>query len=231
MRTENNPRKICENGWLFNVDKPIGKSSFAVCSYLRKLSRIKKVGHAGTLDPNATGVLLVAIGKATKRIDSFVGLEKEYRGRIRFGLTTDTYDTDGTVLYEKPVEGLTREMVEEGLKAFSGEISQVPPSFSALKHKGRPLYKYARKGEIITPEPRKVTIYEIALEMFEPPETVIRVTCSRGTYIRSIAHDLGEALGFGAVLSGLTRTRIGDFGLDDSLKWDELAGAVEGMIL
>jgi len=227
----NNPRKICDGGWILNVSKPVGKTSFAVVSYVRKLSHIKKVGHAGSLDPNAEGVLIVAVGKATKKIEQFVNYEKEYVGRVRFGIETDTFDSDGSVISTSPVNGLNAEKIEQALQTFSGTISQVPPRFSALKYKGRPMYEYARRGEIIEPEPRDVNVYDIRLESVELPDAVIRITCSRGTYIRSIAHDLGQMLGCGAILHALTRERIGDYHIRDALKWHELPHMIEEVIV
>jgi len=219
-----------EAGWILNVHKPTGKTSFAVVSYVRRLSGIRKVGHAGSLDPQANGVLLVAAGKATKRIEELMNFEKEYVGTVRFGIVTDTYDRDGKILKEYDTRRLTEPAVRESLNNFSGTIQQEPPVFSALKYRGKPLYTYARKGEPVTPEPREVTVYRIALESFHNPEAVIRVVCARGTYVRSIAHDLGKALGCGAILSGLTRERIGHYHLRDAILWENLPEKVEEAI-
>ncbi|MFC1557241.1 tRNA pseudouridine(55) synthase TruB [candidate division KSB1 bacterium] len=218
-------------GWILNVNKPVGKTSYAVVSYVKKLSKIRKVGHAGSLDPGASGVLIIVIGRATKQVEKLMDLEKVYTGTVRFGMVTDTYDLDGTLIEERDVKGVNAELIEQSLKAFSGTVKQVPPPFSALKHKGRPLYSYARKGEIVIPDAREVNIYSIELESYIEPDAVIHVTCSRGTYIRSIAHELGRKLGCGAVLSSLTRERVGEYRLSDSCSWDELPDTVNAMIL
>lgn len=209
-------------GFILNVNKPKGKTSFSVVSYVKRLSGIKKVGHAGTLDPLATGVLLIVAGRATKQVENLMTLEKEYVGTVKFGIVTDTYDSNGRILSEEDAGYVTESAVRNKLKNFNGKIKQVPPSFSALKYKGKPLYKYARKGEIIKPEPREVMVHSIELESFSETGAIIRVVCSRGTYIRSIAHDLGQKLGCGAILSGLIRVRIGNFHVDDAVTWEDL---------
>ncbi|MCP4725939.1 MAG: tRNA pseudouridine(55) synthase TruB [bacterium] len=202
-------------------------TSFSVVAYIRKLTGIKKVGHAGTLDPAADGILLVAVGKATKRIEGLMGMEKEYVGNFKFGITTDSFDAEGKITDQRSCEGLSEDLIRKELENFKGTIDQVPPVFSALKHKGKPLYKYARKGIKIEPAPRKVKISEIALESFKKDEARIRVVCSRGTYIRSIANDLGEALGCGAILNGLTRERIGSYMIKDSISMEGLPEKIE----
>jgi len=209
-------------GIILNVNKPVGKSSFAVVSYLKRLAGVKKIGHAGTLDPEASGVLLIVIGRATKQVESLMSLEKEYVGTVRFGIVTDTYDSTGNILERHSTEGLTEQSITKALARFKGEIHQVPPRFSALKYKGKPLYSYARKGVIISPYSRPVRIYEIELDSFHSPEATIRIVCSRGTYVRSIAHDLGQVLGCGAILSSLTRIRIGEYHIDDAVSWESL---------
>ncbi len=230
MTKRKNPFEVCEGGWILNINKPVGKTSFAVVSYIRKLFNIKKVGHAGTLDPAAEGVLIVAVGKATKKVESFMDLEKEYRGTVKFGVVTDTYDSEGRIVEENEVADLSFSRIENKLQEFSGKIMQTPPLFSALKHKGKPLYKYARKGEKIIPKPREINIYKIDLESFAENEAVIRIICSRGTYIRSIAYDLGRKLGCGAMLSGLVRVRIGDYHIDDAVTWDDLPKRVKEVL-
>lgn len=224
MRTtqEIQPKRTKDFGYIINVNKPAGKTSFDVVAYVRKLSGIKKVGHAGTLDPDASGVLLIVLGTATKQVENLMGLEKEYLTTIRLGVDTDTYDSSGKVVEKKPVKGLTRNKITSVLEQFEGEILQVPPPFSALKYKGKPLYTYARKGNIITPDARKVNVSKISLESMEIPDITVRVVCSRGTYIRSIAHDLGKKLGCGGIVYQLTRLRIGDYDLSNSVTWGQL---------
>ncbi|MFC1554109.1 tRNA pseudouridine(55) synthase TruB [candidate division KSB1 bacterium] len=216
--------------YILNVNKPVGKSSFSIVHYVRKLSGVKKVGHAGTLDPNASGVLLVVMGKATKQVEALMTMEKEYIGKIKLGLVTDTLDICGSIIEKKPIGNITAEEIRKHLLDFEGEILQTPPIYSALKYKGKPLYKYARKGEKIEPEPRKVNIYEISLISFNKDEAVIKVICSRGTYIRCIARDLGEKLGCGGTISELSRTRIGDYHIDDSVDWEDLPKKINSLV-
>lgn len=210
-----------ENGYLFNIDKPLGKTSFNVVYTIRKTTGIKKVGHAGTLDPLATGVLLVAAGKATKSIHKLVGMEKEYIGKVKFGVVTDTYDAEGRVLEENSLDALKESDIVSALSKFRGEILQTPPIYSALKVKGKPLYKYARQGVEVKIEPRKVVINEIELLSFDGIEAEIKVKCSKGTYIRSLAYDLGRELGCGAMLNGLVRTKIGPYFIENSINLDD----------
>ncbi len=216
-------------GAVMNVSKPIGKSSFAVVSYIRKLSKIRKVGHAGTLDPAASGVLLIALGKATKKVEQLMNCEKEYIGSIQFGYETDSYDNSGKMIAEYPVNDLKREDIENALRDFRGEISQVPPVYSALKHNGQPLYEYARKGEPVIPDARMVHVRDLSIEYYEAGIARIRMVCSRGTYVRSIAHDLGLKLGCGAVLCGLTRVRVGEYLIKDAAMWDHLPETVRNL--
>ncbi len=194
------------------IDKPAGMTSHDVVDRLRRTFGWRKVGHAGTLDPLATGVLVLLVGRATKAQARFLNDDKAYRFRMRFGIETDTHDIDGEVV--RRVE--TPFTVEEAalravLERFRGEIEQLPPMVSAIKHKGKPLYKYARRGQEIEREPRKVTISELELLAFDGREAQIALTCSKGTYVRTIAHDIGQALGVGACLTALRRTRSGVF--------------------
>jgi len=214
--------KTDDFGIILNVNKPVGKSSFAVVSYIKRLTGVKKVGHAGTLDPEASGVLLIVMGKATKQVESLMSLEKEYIGTVQFGLITDTYDSTGNILEQNSIEKLTEKSITQALTQFKGSIQQVPPRFSALKYKGKPRYSYARNGKIILPDRRPVHIYEIKLDSFHASKAIIRIVCSRGTYVRSIAHDLGQVLGCGAILSALTRMRIGEYHIDDAVSWENL---------
>lgn len=216
--------------FILSVNKPEGKTSFAVVSYVKKLSGIKKVGHSGTLDPFASGVLLIVMGKATKQVERLMNLEKEYITTVRFGVATDTYDYTGKVLEEFSTKDLSEQGIKNALTRFEGDIEQVPPIFSALKYKGKPLYKYARKGEHVTLNARSVKISGITLESFKSPEAIIRIVCSRGTYIRSIAHDLGKFLGCGAMLTELTRLRIGSYHIDDTITWNQLPEKMKEII-
>lgn len=206
---------------VFLIDKPVGPSSFTMVRHMRKLLGIKKVGHAGTLDPFASGLLIVCAGRpATKMISLFMDGEKEYIATLCLGKQTTTLDPEGDVVEEHPVGSLTHETIEACLINFRGEQMQTPPAYSALKHKGKPLYYYARKGIQIEKEPRKINIHE--LERIESaadvsgdfPEITLRVVCSKGTYIRTLAADIGDALGCGAYLTALRRTRSGPFSID-----------------
>lgn len=204
------------------INKPKGPSSFRIVSKVKRLIGGGKVGHGGTLDPLATGVLVVLIGKATKKTSSLLTADKEYRARIRLGITTDTLDAEGTTLKREEVAEYPVEKILEVLNSFEGETLQVPPIHSALKHRGRKLYELARKGIQVDPKPRKVKIYRIELLDYSHPWLTIRVECSKGTYIRALARDIGEKLGCGAYLADLTRTRVGRFTLDECINSDML---------
>jgi len=206
---------------ILNINKPYGITSHDVVDRVRRLSGQRQVGHAGTLDPLATGVLLVCLGIATRLAEFLMDSPKLYRAHLRLGVTTDTYDAEGTVVAERPVE-VGREDVERALDRFRGPILQVPPMFSALKKGGRPLYRLARRGEIVERAPRPVEIYRLDLVEWSPPDLTLEVLCSPGTYIRSLAHDLGEALGCGAYLVGLVRLASGEFRLEDAVDLETL---------
>ncbi len=206
------------------VDKPAGITSFRVVQWVRRATGIKKVGHAGTLDPFATGLLVVCIGRpATRRIDGLMAGDKEYLATLRLGIETDSFDLEGTVTAETVVPALQRGQVEDCLAGFVGPQLQRPPAFSALKHQGKPLYHYARQGIQVEKEPRPVSIHELELLAFEPERLAIRVRCSKGTYIRALAADIGRALGCGAHLEALRRTRSGTFSVQDAVAGDRLA--------
>ena len=209
-------------GLILNVYKPPGITSFGAVRKIRHALKVKKVGHAGTLDPMAEGVLIVMVGKATKRAVEFESLTKKYDALIRLGISTDTYDITGNVLSEKDCSKISRETIESALRDFIGEIDQIPPMYSALKIDGQKLYKLARQGIVVERKPRRIIIDDIRLTEFNPPSFRIEVACSKGTYIRSIAHDLGEKLGCGGCLEELKRTAIGSFRIEDSLKLDEI---------
>jgi tRNA pseudouridine55 synthase len=218
------------------VDKPVGPTSFAVLKQVRRAlvrarggaGRAPKLGHGGTLDPMASGVLPVCLGEATKVIPFLLGADKEYLASVRFGVETDTLDATGQVLSEKAVGNLDAARLEAALAVFRGEIEQVPPMFSALKHHGRPLYRYARAGQTVERAPRRVKVYELVLLAFEPPDRArLRIRCSKGTYIRSLAADLGRHLGVGAHLAELRRTASGPFTLAQALSLDTIDAWVD----
>ncbi len=213
----------------FLIDKPEGASSFYMVRQVRRVLGMKKVGHAGTLDPFATGLLIICAGRpATKLISGIMEGEKEYLATLRLGVQTTTLDPEGDVTCEKPVGRISVAEVESCLEKFRGEQLQVPPIYSALKHKGKPLYYYARKGIAIEKPPRSVNIFTLertgeSLELNdESPYLTIRVVCSKGTYIRTLGADIGNALGCGAYLTSLRRTRSGCFDIKDSLPGQQL---------
>lgn len=205
-----------------NVYKPVGMTSHDVVSKLRKLTNIKQIGHTGTLDPFAEGVLPVCIGKATRLIE-FLEDDKEYLATVQFGVSTTTYDREGEVIYTSDKK-LVSEDVKNALKAFEGEISQLPPIYSAIKVKGKKLYEYARSGQEVEIKPRKVTIENIELKSFDEKlqQAEILIKCSKGTYIRSIANDLGQKLQCGAHLIKLVRTQAGRFRIENSVNLEGL---------
>jgi tRNA pseudouridine55 synthase len=207
-------------GEVLLIDKPLRWTSFDVVNKVRNALKKKygkiKVGHAGTLDPLATGLLIVCTGKFTKRVDEYQAQEKEYTGTIMLGATTPTLDAEMAPDKTYPTEHITEEMVREAVKKFIGEIDQMPPQFSALKVGGETAYKAAREGRELELKPRRVTITEFEITNIALPEVAFRVVCSKGTYIRSLARDLGTALDSGGYLTSLIRTRIGEFKLTDA---------------
>lgn len=205
-----------EEGQVLLIDKPLKWTSFDVVQKIRKAIKVKKVGHAGTLDPLATGLLIVCTGKFTKRINEYMGQEKEYTGTITLGAVTPTYDLESEPENFKPYEHLTEETIRAATAPFMGEILQLPPAHSAIKKDGKRLYQLARAGEEVKLEPRKVIIKEFELTAIELPVISFKVVCSTGTYIRSLANDFGAALGCGGYLSSLRRTRIGNFKVEDA---------------
>lgn len=200
---------------IMNVYKEAGFTSHDVVAKLRGICKQKKIGHTGTLDPDAVGVLPVCLGSGTKLCDMLTGETKEYIARFRLGITTDTQDISGKLLEEKEV-GVSEEQVREMLSHFVGELQQIPPMYSALKVGGKKLYELAREGKEVERKARPVTIYELELLKAEHPEYEIRVTCSKGTYIRTLCHDVGQALSCGAVMTSLVRSRVGEFRLRDA---------------
>lgn len=216
-----------------NIDKPRGLTSHDVVGRVRWLLKQRgqkrvKVGHAGTLDPLATGVLVVCVGGASRLSEYVMGHDKTYRAVVRFGVETDTYDADGKTLSVRDASHLTPDAVQAALASFIGQIAQIPPMHSAIKQGGKKLYELARAGQMVERSPRAVTIHRITLDGWDArtyahPEVVLEIVCSSGTYIRSLAHDLGAVLGVGAHLTALTRTRSGVFQLSDSLSLERLA--------
>ena len=221
-------------GEIFCIDKPLNWTSFNAVKRLRGavirrtgLKKIK-VGHAGTLDPLATGVLIVCTGKATKRIEELQTGVKEYVATIALGSTTPSFDLETEIDATYPVDHINRELVEEVLKNFAGRIEQVPPAFSACKIDGKRAYTMARKGKDVELKAKELVIDEIELQDYKTGEISVRVVCSKGTYIRALARDIGEALGSGAHLTALRRTRVGDVKIDDCLTIDDAVAQIAG---
>jgi tRNA pseudouridine55 synthase len=210
-----------------NVDKPAGWTSFRVAALVRRRSGVCRVGHTGTLDPSATGVLVVCLGAATRLSEYVMELSKTYRAEVRLGVTTDTFDAAGAPVSEADPSSVSREQVEEALAAFLGEIEQVPPLFSAIKHAGEPLYRYARSRREVEPRPRRVVVHRLQLLDFRPPLLTVELECGKGTYVRSLAHDLGQRLGCGAHLASLMRLRVGFFTLEDACTLPRLEQAFD----
>jgi len=206
-----------------NIDKPAGITSFDVVRQIRRAAGVRKVGHAGILDQPASGVLPVAIGNATKLIDEVMHARKGYRTTIRLGATTDTYDATGEVTSTAPaqaVAGITRAAVEAALTAFQGVFEQLPPAYSAIKRGGVPAYKAARRGEAVELEPRTVEVHALTLEVFDPPLLQLAIECGKGFYVRSLAFDLGRALGVGGHVETLRRTAVGRFTIEQATPLD-----------
>ena len=212
-----------KEGKVLLIDKPLNWTSFQVVNKVRWLIRQKfdlkkiKVGHAGTLDPLATGLLILCTGKFTKKIETYQAQVKEYTGSFTLGATTPSYDLETEIDNSFDISGITSEMIRQTTQQFLGEIQQQAPIFSALKKDGRKLYEYARAGEKVEAPTRAVTISEFEITNIEMPNIAFRVVCSKGTYIRSLAHDFGKALNNGAHLSELRRTKIGDFSVEDAI--------------
>lgn len=226
MKSDNFSAEKFKTGQTLLFDKPLNWTSFDVVNKIRwnirKTYNIKKikVGHAGTLDPKATGLLIICTGKNTKKINEFMGLEKEYTGTFTLGATTPSHDLETEVNATFPIDQLSEEKIRENVKKFIGEIEQIPPVFSALKKDGKRLYEYARNQEEVKIEPRKVVISEFEITNIDLPKVDFRVVCSKGTYIRSLADDFGKALENGAHLSDLRRTKIGKFSVENAMSVD-----------
>lgn len=204
------------------VDKPAGPTSHDVVDAVRRQFGIKKAGHAGTLDPNATGLLVILLGRGTKLSERLMGADKVYEGTIRLGVSTDSYDADGKVTATRPVPPLTLDQLNAAAAAFVGDILQTPPMVSAIKKDGVPLYKLARKGVQVEREPRLIHIYQFKFDRFDSPDGFFRVKCTKGTYVRSLAQDLGEKLGCGAHLKDLRRTVSGQLNVEDAVPFEDL---------
>jgi len=216
---------------IFLISKPRGITSHDAVEIARRRLGIRRIGHGGTLDPFAEGLLILLVGSATRLFPELQGFDKEYRAIARLGVCTDTYDISGRLLATAPPEevaAITRSKAEEVLSHFRGEISQTPPPYSALKKKGIPYYRLARRGEAIKPAPRRATAYEIELLRFNNSEIEFRLRVASGFYVRSLAHEFGQRLGVGAALTSLIRVRIGPFSLTEALRADELIRPAPG---
>ena len=216
-----------EEGKVILINKPIHWTSFDVVRKVRNLIRIKKVGHAGTLDPLASGLLILCTGKFTRRINEFMSREKEYTGSITLGASTPTFDLESEPSYFKDYHFITNELLEATTRQFIGDIQQMPPIHSAIKQQGKPVYLAARKGISVIMQPRSITIKEFTITEVELPLIKFKVVCSTGTYIRSLANDFGTALGCGGYLSGLCRTRIGEFTLGDAMTIEDFSAVID----
>ena len=209
------------------IDKPAGWTSHDVVAKLRGILHVKRIGHAGTLDPMATGVLPVFVGRATRAVEFAAEREKEYIAGLRLGVVTDTQDCTGTTLETHPVE-VTRDQVEAILDRFRGDLQQIPPMYSAVKKDGRKLYELARRGVEVERQPRPVTIHRLELlDQVSPTDYTLRVLCSKGTYVRTLCHDMGQALGCGGTLFSLRRTRSAGFTLEDAVTLEDVAAAAD----
>jgi tRNA pseudouridine55 synthase len=204
------------------VDKPTDHTSHDVVARLRGKLRMKKIGHAGTLDPMATGLLVILVGKATRLSQYLTNLDKEYEGTVEFGKITNSQDADGEVMETRPVPPMTEEELRAALQGFLGDQYQMPPMFSAIKIDGVPLYKSARKGQEVEREPRFIRVSSWDLLRFAPPRFDFRLRCSKGTYVRTLAHDLGQKLGCGAHLAALRRSATGAFRIEQALTLDQI---------
>lgn len=204
------------------IDKPYRWTSFDVVGKLRNILKIKKIGHAGTLDPLATGLLILCTGKMTKRIDEFMGMEKEYTGTFILGQTTPSHDLETEVSEKKDITHIAEKSIRNAAKQFTGKLQQVPPAHSAIKIGGKRAYSFARKGKDPELKPREVEVAVFEITLVKLPEVTFRIVCSKGTYIRSLIRDIGDALGVGAYLSQLCRTRIGPYKLEDSIRIEDV---------
>ena len=210
---------------ILNIDKPWGKTSFSVVARVKRLTGERRVGHAGTLDPTATGVLPVCLGQGTRIIEFLLDATKAYRAQIELGVATDTHDTSGKITSRGDTSVIDRSQLESALAAFRGLIQQVPPMYSAVKYRGKRLYELAREGIEVERKSRPTRIHKLELVDWQPPVVTVDVVCDKGTYIRSLAHDLGQLLGCGGHLKSLVRTRCGFFDIKDSTLMSQLEDA------
>jgi tRNA pseudouridine55 synthase len=217
-------------GKVLLLDKPLRWTSFKMIRRVRGLTFVQKVGHAGTLDPLATGLLIICTGKCTKQINDYMGMDKEYTGTLVLGATTATFDLESEPENFKSIEGISTEQIQEATTRFMGDILQLPPQHSAIKKDGVRLYETARQGIEVKVDPRKITIHTFEITKIDLPNIEFRVVCSTGTYIRSLVNDFGAALGVGAYMSALKRTKIGDFDIKDAITWEDLRDEVEVLL-
>jgi tRNA pseudouridine55 synthase len=217
-------------GKVLLLDKPIGWTSFNMVQKVRYLTRVAKVGHAGTLDPLATGLLIICTGKFTKQINTYMGMTKEYTGSMVIGATTPTYDLESEPENFKNIDHISSAQIQEATKPFVGDILQMPPQHSAIKKDGKRLYESARQGIEVKVDPRPITISVFEITSIELPTIHFRVVCSTGTYIRSLVKDFGDALGVGAYMSALRRTQIGDFKVGEAMQWEDLQSTIDTLL-
>lgn len=230
MRSRQRPGPVRDlDPWdgLLLVDKPAGPTSHDIVDAVRGHFGLAKVGHGGTLDPMATGLLVILLGRGTKLSDVVMGSDKTYEGTMELGVTTDTDDIDGEVTSRADASGVTRERLEAEMAKFAGDLMQTPPMVSAVKVGGVPLYKLARKGKTVEREPRLIHVYEFSLRGYEPPLASFVLRCTKGTYVRTICSDIGRALGCGAYLRRLHRTRSGKLRVEDAVRFEELMEMAE----
>ena len=217
-------------GKVLLLDKPIGWTSFNMVQKVRYLTRVTKVGHAGTLDPLATGLLIICTGKYTKQINTYMGMTKEYTGTMVIGATTPTYDLESEPENFKNIDHISADLIHAATLQFVGPILQMPPQHSAIKKDGKRLYESARQGIEVKVDPRPITIESFEITKIELPTIDFKVVCSTGTYIRSLVKDFGDTLGVGAYMSALRRTRIGDFKIEDAMQWEDLAAEINQLL-
>ena len=217
-------------GKVLLIDKPLNWTSFDMVKKVRWLTKIMKVGHAGTLDPLATGLLIICTGKFTKQINEFMGMQKEYTGSLVLGATTASYDLEQEPENFKSIDTITELAIQDATKQFIGTILQMPPQHSAIKKDGKRLYESARQGIEVKVDPRQITIEQFEITKIDLPTVEFRVLCSTGTYIRSLVHDFGQALGVGAYMSGLRRTKIGTFNVEDAMHWEALEQEIKTLL-
>ena len=217
-------------GKVLLLDKPIRWTSFNMVQKVRHLTKVTKVGHAGTLDPLATGLLIICTGKFTKQINTYMGMTKEYTGTLVIGATTPTYDLESEPENFQRIDHITEEQIKAATKQFVGDILQMPPQHSAIKKDGKRLYESARQGIEVKVDPRPITIQSFEITKIDLPNIDFKVVCSTGTYIRSLVKDFGDALGVGAYMSTLRRTKIGHFLVEDALQWETLALEIDKLL-